>query len=569
MIAKMATFLKQLLPLVLAGFLCLPTGRAHAAQPGEVLPVGSEAGTQYVRAVVFWEPECQFCRQVVEQDLPSLIEPFGQQVQILYIDLNVADGEAIYQAALAQFEVAQAGIPMLVIGQTVLQGSQIAQQLPGLIEQHLDQSGVDWPPIPGLEGWLAALPPSMSQPLGSAACTDCELSATQAAVVTPARGDQPTPATAAPVSLQKVVRAVLFWMQGCPHCHEVLEQVLPPLQARYGNQLQIVQIELAGAAEVTALYELADSLAIPKNQVGVPFLVIGENVLIGASQIPAELPGLIEAYLANGGVDFPDFPALAPYLPTATTAKGLCAPSAPCEESTAIPATPVGTEACAECDLTATRLVAAMTAQSAQRTQAAATTTVTPAIANNGFTLAIIVLIGMVAAVLYSIYAFLNTAPQALPGRPTPGIEALNLILLVAGAGVAGYLAYIETQGALAICGPVGDCNAVQHSPYARLFGILPIGVLGVIGYLAILAAWVVRRTGQARWAKLAALAIFGMTLGGTLFSLYLTYLEPFVIQAVCIWCITSAVIMTLLLLINVKPASLSIGMRSTPNDQV
>jgi uncharacterized membrane protein len=52
---------------------------------------------------------------------------------------------------------------------------------------------------------------------------------------------------------------------------------------------------------------------------------------------------------------------------------------------------------------------------------------------------------------------------------------------------------------------------------------------------------------------------LLGMTVFGVLFSLYLTFLEPFVIKAVCMWCITSAVIMTLLLLLSLKPALLSL----------
>ena len=129
------------------------------------------------------------------------------------------------------------------------------------------------------------------------------------------------------------------------------------------------------------------------------------------------------------------------------------------------------------------------------------------------------------------------------------------LFLLLAGIGVAGYLAYVETQAVPAVCGPVGDCNTVQSSSYARLFGVLPIGVIGVIGYLAILAAWIISRLSIHPLAEWAALANFGMTFGGVLFSIYLTYLEPFVIKAVCMWCVSSAVIMTALLLLNLRPA--------------
>ena len=95
----------------------------------------------------------------------------------------------------------------------------------------------------------------------------------------------------------------------------------------------------------------------------------------------------------------------------------------------------------------------------------------------------------------------------------------------------------------------------MQSSPYARLFGVLPIGVLGMIGYAAILAAWVWGRLRSDRLSQFAPLAMFAMALFGVAFSLYLTYLELFVIKAVCTWCLTSAVIMTLLMLLSLPRA--------------
>ena len=65
---------------------------------------------------------------------------------------------------------------------------------------------------------------------------------------------------------------------------------------------------------------------------------------------------------------------------------------------------------------------------------------------------------------------------------------------------MALYLSYVETQMVEAVCGPVGDCNTVQSSPYSRLFGVLPMGVVGAVGYVAILAAWLVNRLGSGRW---------------------------------------------------------------------
>jgi len=164
-------------------------------------------------------------------------------------------------------------------------------------------------------------------------------------------------------------------------------------------------------------------------------------------------------------------------------------------------------------------------------------------------------MIGMIASLLFAGVAFLRGTPALPRIFSMHWIETALPVLCLIGLGVAGYLAYMETQAVQAICGPVGDCNAVQSSPFARLFGILPVGVVGIAGYLAILAAWFYPRLRRDRIAPYMPLIVFGMTIFGVLFSLYLTFLEPFVIQAVCIWCITSAVIMTLLLLLSLKPA--------------
>ena len=123
-------------------------------------------------------------------------------------------------------------------------------------------------------------------------------------------------------------------------------------------------------------------------------------------------------------------------------------------------------------------------------------------------------------------------------------------VLCLIGLGVAAYLTYLETTNAVAVCGPVGDCNTVQHSSYAHLFGILPVGLLGMAGYTSILAANAVEHHGQVKWRALAWTGMFGLTLFGVVFSIYLTWLEIFVIRAMCIWCLSSAVISTLLLLL-------------------
>ncbi len=174
--------------------------------------------------------------------------------------------------------------------------------------------------------------------------------------------------------------------------------------------------------------------------------------------------------------------------------------------------------------------------------------------ANSGFGLAWAVMAVLIVALLYALVAAVLTSI----GREAPvfpgGSSVFIPLLSVLGLGVALYLTYVETQNVAAVCGPVGDCNTVQASPFAELFGFLPVGLLGAVGYVAILISWFARRRSEGTVGRLAPLAVFGMALFGVLFSIYLTYLELYIIKAVCIWCLTSAVIMSLVLALSVGP---------------
>jgi uncharacterized membrane protein len=345
----------------------------------------------------------------------------------------------------------------------------------------------------------------------------------------------PTPAASPALALDSaqqqprpVVKAVMFWMDSCPHCHEVLDRVLPPLQQQYGEQLVIHLIEASAPANTERFYQAAAAFGISHDQAGVPLLIIGDQALMGTDEIAAELPRLIEQHLAAGGVGFPAVAGLADVAPTGQPAAAVCAPSTPCPEDPA-PA------------------VAGQTATPAHST-------------SNGFALAIAILVGMALALVYTFIVLLRGVDVAAPSSPATWPSRVIPFLALAGLGVAAYLAYVETQAVQAVCGPVGDCNAVQSSPYARLFGVLPIGVLGAIGYLAILAAWGWGSLRAGAQSVYAPLAVFGLALFGVLFSLYLTYLEPFVIRAVCAWCLTSAVIITLLMLAGLRPALVALS---------
>jgi uncharacterized membrane protein len=113
------------------------------------------------------------------------------------------------------------------------------------------------------------------------------------------------------------------------------------------------------------------------------------------------------------------------------------------------------------------------------------------------------------------------------------------IVLAVLGLGVAGYLTYIHYEDVRPVCGLGGDCEKVQTSEWSQLAGI-PVALLGLLAYAAILAALFVRREEALIAAALTALVGCG-------FSAYLTYRELFTIDAICPWCVASAIIITLL----------------------
>lgn len=167
-----------------------------------------------------------------------------------------------------------------------------------------------------------------------------------------------------------------------------------------------------------------------------------------------------------------------------------------------------------------------------------------------GNSLSVLVLMGMLVSLI------LRGWPPRIRAGAWPGWVVPALV--VVGAGVAAYLSFIEVTQSEAVCGPVGDCNTVNQSEYATLFGFLPVGVLGLVGYASILTLWAFRRSTSGAMNERADLALWGLALAGTLFSVYLTFLEPFVIGATCLWCLSSAVIMTLLLWATSPSAALA-----------
>jgi uncharacterized membrane protein len=118
-------------------------------------------------------------------------------------------------------------------------------------------------------------------------------------------------------------------------------------------------------------------------------------------------------------------------------------------------------------------------------------------------------------------------------------LRTVGLVLAVLGVGVAGYLVYVHYANIDPVCNIAHGCHKVQTSSYSKLAGI-PVALLGLIGYVVILGALLVRGEAARMVAALTALVGFG-------FSMYLTYRELFTIDAICQWCVLSAIVMTLL----------------------
>ena len=125
-----------------------------------------------------------------------------------------------------------------------------------------------------------------------------------------------------------------------------------------------------------------------------------------------------------------------------------------------------------------------------------------------------------------------------------------TIIISILGTADAIYLLIYKLTGNPYMCLGNGGCHNVNFSPYSEIKGI-PISVFGICAYLAILGILLLER-----YLKIAQengpLAIFGISLGGVAFTAYLTYLEIYVIHAICPFCVASAVTITLIFILAI-----------------
>jgi uncharacterized membrane protein len=140
--------------------------------------------------------------------------------------------------------------------------------------------------------------------------------------------------------------------------------------------------------------------------------------------------------------------------------------------------------------------------------------------------------------------------------------QAIALLALV-GFFVALYLWF----HALGLGGPLkcgtGGCDTVQTSRWSVFLG-LPVALYGVVGYFAILVVALAALRPAALLERKWSLLLVALSSGGFLFTLYLTYLELFVIHAICRWCVGSAMIMTVIWVAALAGLRREHGARST-----
>ena len=256
-----------------------------------VVEAPARAATGVVRFYLFYAADCSRCQAIKDEFLPPLLQKHGSKVEVQ--SLEISDPAVLQQliGLESQFGVPadKATVPEVFIGSDALVGEdEIRSRLPGLIDSALAAGGLDLPALPAGQSAATATPP---------------------AVVLNEDG-------------QPVARWILFYSESCPHCHEVMENYLPKVYQKYGNQVEHREIEVSQTDNYQTMLGVETMLGVSEDMQGsVPALVIGDKVLIGGLDIPEQLEGLIDQYLAQGGVDYvslENLPAVVPPTPTPT-----------------------------------------------------------------------------------------------------------------------------------------------------------------------------------------------------------------------------------------------------------
>lgn len=296
-----------------------------------------------------------------------------------------------------------------------------------------------------------------------------------------------------------VVNTILFYDPAQTASQQVFAEVLPPILEQQGNHLLLYTVDVSREEGKNLFQSAAAAFQFAGTDEKLPLLIIGDTVLSGKAAIESDFSALVTRLPTAG------WPAI-PGLDRALQASGILqGPQDPWQK-----------------------------------------------FLNDqpGNSLALLVLAGLAISMVYSILAIFRIVRDAFSALPWWILP----ILLLAGVFISSYLSYTEITQSKVSCGGISNCQAVQDSPYSHLLGIIPVGVFGLLGNLLIGSAWLVSRFASGRIRSLSIIAMFGFAFFGASYSMYLTFLEPFVIGATCLWCLGSAVVMSLILPSTIGP---------------
>ncbi len=227
-----------------------------------------ESGDGVARLVFFWGEHCPHCHEVMEEDLPLLVDKYGRLLEIASIEISDPAHYEVYLAAIELFEVPpkRQGVPAVYIGDTHLVGSvEIPRDLDTLVQEHLDRGGADYPPLPGLTEIIGAAAPA-------------------------GEGEQPA-AEAQPIYL------AYFSQTGCQECDRVKGD-LEYLETRF-PQLIVKEYDVRENATLSEwLGERAGVSAL--RRLTAPAVFVGDDYLLDEELDARSLEALLEAYAPEG-----------------------------------------------------------------------------------------------------------------------------------------------------------------------------------------------------------------------------------------------------------------------------
>jgi len=359
-----------------------------------------------------------------------------------------------------------------------------------------------------------------------------------------------------------VVYGIFFYSPTCGHCHEVLDNHWTQISDEFGDQLRVLFVDASTPEGGQLMNYTVMSMNIPSN--GVPMLILGDQFLVGSIDIPQRAPIIIRDALQNDGIGYPPVEGIdavfesvfGESMVTVETAPPVISSPSFSDDPANILAVIVLVGLVASTVLILSQIAPINNNPLQNVIQSLNVNRWLPFIgAIFGALLTGSLLIGsfdnqltlVLSSIVFLFFLFASVIAYQKPNTMNLS-QWIPPVMMVSGLLVAGYLAYIETTLTEPTCGIVGNCHVVQQSDYAQILGV-SIGVIGVIGYGAVLLVWLAYRYTSnitLNWL------LFGVILAGVAFSTYLTFLEPFVIGASCVWCLTSAVIMTLLLWVSI-----------------